>query len=113
MTAVRRLADAAEQRVDDIRDQYAGDGEHPVGSYAVLLGTYGGMVATLGACVARRQHLPDRFDGRDFVLLGIATQKLSRLVAKDAVGAAVRAPFTRFEESTGEGEVHEEVRGSG
>ena len=113
MTAVRKIAEAAEQRVDDVREQYAPEGEHPIGSYAVLLSVYGAIVATLGLVVAKRRKLPERFDGRDYALLGVATQKLSRLVAKDAVGAAVRAPFTRFEEATGEAEVHEEVRGSG
>ncbi|MEY2420987.1 MAG: hypothetical protein QOI95_1054 [Acidimicrobiaceae bacterium] len=116
MTAVRKIAEiaeAAEQRVDDIRSEYAPEGEHPIGSYAVLLATYGTMTAALGALVAKRRKLPARFDGRDYVLLGVATQKLSRLVAKDSVGAAIRAPFTRFEGATGEAEVQEKVRGSG
>jgi hypothetical protein len=113
MTALRRIAEAAEQQVDEVRNEYAPDGEHPIGSYALLLATYGTMVAALGALVAKRRTLPKRFDGRDYLLLGVATQKLSRLVAKDSVGAAIRAPFTRFEEAEGEAEVHEEVRGSG
>jgi hypothetical protein len=113
MTAVRKIAEAAEQRVDDVRQEYAPEGEHPIGSYAVLLSVYGAMVAALGLVVAKRRKLPERFDGRDYVLLGVATQKLSRLVSKDSVGAAIRAPFTRFEAAAGEAEVHEEVRGSG
>jgi hypothetical protein len=35
------------------------------------------------------------------------------LVAKDAVTAVIRAPFTRYEEPAGEGEVNESVRGHG
>jgi hypothetical protein len=113
MTAVRRVAEAAEHQVDELRRDYAPQGEHPIGSYAVLLGTYGSIVSVLSLLVAKRRALPNRFDARDYLLLGVATQKLSRLVTKDAVGAAIRAPFTRFEEATGEAEVREEVRGSG
>src|SRR4051794_15033656 len=113
MTAARELFDSAEERLDRVRSAYAPDGDHPIGSYGVLLGVYGGMVTALAALTVRRRSLPHRFDGRDYVLLALATHKLSRLVTKDAVGAAVRAPFTQFEEALGEGEVHEEVRGSG
>ncbi|MEY2402956.1 MAG: hypothetical protein QOD38_507 [Acidimicrobiaceae bacterium] len=113
MTAVRKIAEAAEQRVDEVRQAYAPEGEHPIGSYGVLLAVYGSMVSALALLVAKRRRLPERVDARDLVLLGVATQKLSRLVSKDAVGAAVRAPFTRFEGVVGEAEVHEEVRGSG
>jgi hypothetical protein len=113
MTAVRKIAEAAEQRVEDVRREYAPEGEHPIGSYAVLMAVYGAMVAVFGALVVKKRKLPERFDSRDYLLLGVATQKLSRLVAKDSVGAAIRAPFTRFEEATGEGEVQEQVRGSG
>ena len=47
------------------------------------------------------------------MLLGAATAKLSRLVAKDRVLAVVRAPFTRFDEDTQRGEVSESARGTG
>jgi hypothetical protein len=46
-------------------------------------------------------------------LIGVATHKLSRLVAKDTVTAPLRAPFTEFHGSQGEGELAEEVRGRG
>jgi hypothetical protein len=113
MTAVRKLIRTADERWDEVRTAYAPEGEHPIGSYGVLMATYGGMATVLGFITARRRALPERLDGRDVLLLGVATQKLSRLVAKDAVGAAIRAPFTQFEDVAGEGEVHERVRGSG
>jgi hypothetical protein len=113
VTAVRELAESAHERLEDVRREYAPVGEHPIGGYAVLLATYGTLVAVLAALVARTRRLPERFALGDYALLGVATQKMSRLVAKDAVAAAVRAPFTRFEEATGAAEVHEEVRGSG
>ena len=49
----------------------------------------------------------------DFVLLGIGTHKLSRIVAKDRVTAPLRAPFTEFKSSAGSGEVEEDTRGTG
>lgn len=113
MTAVRELAEVAQERLDEVRHEYAPEGEHPIGGYAVLLATYGSVVAVLGAIVGRKKQLPERFPLRDYALLGVATQKASRLIAKDAVAAAVRAPFTRFEAATGAAEVQEEVRGRG
>jgi uncharacterized protein DUF1360 len=49
----------------------------------------------------------------DLVLAGIATNKISRLLAKDKVAGFVRAPFTRFQERAGHGEVEEAPRGRG
>jgi hypothetical protein len=46
-------------------------------------------------------------------MAGIATQKVSRLIAKDKVTSFVRAPFTRFQEKAGHGEVEEQPRGTG
>jgi hypothetical protein len=47
------------------------------------------------------------------VLIGAASHKLSRLVTKDKITAFARAPFTRYEEPGGPGEVEERPRGSG
>jgi hypothetical protein len=49
----------------------------------------------------------------DVVLLAIATHKLSRLLAKDAVTSPLRAPFTHFEGPAGEAELNESPRGHG
>lgn len=57
--------------------------------------------------------MPVRPAWSDLALISVATHRLSRLVTKDSVTAVVRAPFTRFEEPAGEGEVNEEVRGTG
>lgn len=46
----------------------------------------------------------------DIALLGVATHKLSRILAKDFVTAPLRAPFTRREDHEGAGEVHDEPR---
>ena len=95
-------------------DAYRAGEERPLGSYLGTMGVYGSTVAALvgiGAATGRR--LPDRVAPYDVALLGIATHKLSRLIAKDTVTAPLRAPFTRFEGPQGQAELHEEVRGHG
>jgi hypothetical protein len=47
------------------------------------------------------------------LLMVLATHKLSRIVAKDRVTAPFRAPFARFEEFDGAGELEEDARGHG
>jgi hypothetical protein len=49
----------------------------------------------------------------DVALLAVATHKLSRLLAKDAVTSPLRAPFTRVEGPAGEAELNENPRGHG
>ncbi|MCU1491374.1 MAG: hypothetical protein JWM85_2779 [Acidimicrobiaceae bacterium] len=49
----------------------------------------------------------------DLLIYGLATEHLSRLVTKDSVTSVLRRPFTSFEKATGEGEVKEEVIGTG
>jgi hypothetical protein len=97
-----------------IQRDYADGQDRPLGGYALIMGAY---TAVLGAFAAvgraRGARLPDRFGVQDTVLLCVATHKASRLLAKDAVTSPVRAPFTRYEEPAGEGEVNESVRGTG
>ena len=49
----------------------------------------------------------------DLLLYGLATEHLSRVITKDSVTAVLRAPFARFKEAAGEGEVNEEVVSDG
>jgi hypothetical protein len=86
-------------------------GQRPLAGYAVLSGAFAAALA--GGLLAAPRPLPERLDLRDVVLGGIATHKLSRLIAKDKVTSFVRAPFTRFQEASGHGEVEEEPRGTG
>jgi hypothetical protein len=89
--------------------------EHrPLAAYAGLAAAFGGAFG--GALVALRasgRELPERPAAGDIALLGVATHKVSRLLAKDKVTSFLRAPFTRYEQSTGQGEVLEEARGRG
>jgi hypothetical protein len=97
-----------------LASHYAPGQERPLGSYAILTGVYGfGMAGSLIALHARGRELPERLTTRDVLLIGIATHKLSRLIAKDRVTSFIRAPFTRFQEASGQGEVEEEPCGHG
>src|ERR671932_948774 len=73
----------------------------PLVSYGVLTAAFNGLFAG-GVLAARsRKRLPERFSGGDALLLGAATAKMTRLIAKDRVTSVLRAPFTRFQEDTG------------
>jgi hypothetical protein len=95
--------------------EYAADDEHrPLGGYAVLTTTFAACLAG-GLIAARRSghELPERIGVQDVLLAGVATHKLSRLITKDKVTGVARAPFTRFQEKSGHGEVEEAARGRG
>jgi hypothetical protein len=90
-------------------------GEHrPLAGYAVLTTTF--VTALGGALVGLRatgREMPERPTVGDVVLMGVATHKVSRLLSKDKVTSFLRAPFTRYQEASGHGEVEEQARGTG
>ena len=111
-----QLATAAEHVghvIEREQQEHANGAERPLGGYVALLATYLTMVVTLGLVVKRRRRLPARPAASDLALVAVATHKVSRMLAKDSVLAAVRMPFTRYEEPAGLGEVNESVRGNG
>ena len=81
-------------------------------SYAALTALFSGSVASF-LFFRRRSHLPAQLSLTDLLLLGLATQKLSRLTTRSKVMMPVRAPFTQDPHRTGSGEVEETPRGSG
>jgi hypothetical protein len=88
---------------DDTHDRIPG--------YAGALAVFGASVVT--AAIAGRaadRELPERFRTRDLVLGAVATQKFTRILAKDAVTTPIRAPFTEFEKPLGSGEVQDRAR---
>lgn len=89
--------------------------EHrPLAGYSTLTAIF--AVAFAGGLTAanrRRGGLPARYRVSDVVMAGIATHKLTRRITKDKVTGIFRAPFVRFVEPDGHGEVHEEPRGEG
>jgi hypothetical protein len=92
---------------------YAPGEERPLAPYLVMTGAFGALLAgSLGAAKALGREV-DRPGAVDIVLAGLATQKVSRLLAKDKVTSFIRAPFTRFDEPSGHGELSEAPRGTG
>jgi hypothetical protein len=94
---------------------YASSDERPpLGPYAALSAVFlGGCAAFLVATRRRGVDLPERISTRDLVTIGVATHKLSRLIAKDKVTSFLRAPFRRYEGKAGPAELSEEARGEG
>lgn len=85
----------------------------PLRGYETVMGTYALLSSGAIAALAARRGRLRRFDLRTLAQLTLATQHLSRLIAKDSVVAPLRAPFTEFEGAAGEGEVNERAVGSG
>ena len=85
----------------------------PLAAYGAIAAAFNGALAAGLIAAKRADRLPERYRAGDVALLVGATAKLSRLIAKDRVTSVIRAPFTRFEEDSGYGEVSEEARGTG
>ncbi len=93
---------------------YKGGDEMPLAGYATLLGIYNAaFLALLLAAENSENGLPERINLADLLLLGAATHKLSRVIAKDRVTSPLRAPFTEYVEAAGQSEIKEKVRGRG
>jgi Protein of unknown function (DUF1360) len=84
---------------------------------------YGGLTAFHAAALAgfiawrkrSGRELPERIGLADVVLLGLATQRTSRAIAKDKVTAPLRMPLTSHEgtDDAAPGEVEESPKGGG
>ena len=109
MHEVTSTATRVAERISDEYDRP----DRPLGGYLAIMAGYGALMTGAAAFLARDKRLPDRLRLSDGVLLSVATHKLSRTLAKDAVASPLRAPFTRFKGAAGPGEVNEDVRGEG
>src|SRR4051812_32632076 len=98
----------------DLTAGYAPRGEdRPLAAYGGLTAAFGVALAAAMACLhAAGRELPERPRASDLLLAAVATHKVSRLLAKDRVTSFVRAPFTRYQEAAGHGEIEEQPRGS-
>ena len=89
------------------------DQHRPLGAYTALIAAFNGLAAAGLLAAHRAGRLPERFAAGDLALAGVATYRLSRLIARDRVTSGLRAPFTRFQDDAGHGEVDEAARGRG
>lgn len=87
--------------------------EQLLAEYGAMLAFYLAGVAMLTRVAVDQDRFPRKFSVLDLALLGIATHKLSRIVAKDRITGVLRAPFVSYVRSAGAGEVEEEPRGRG
>ena len=85
------------------------DDPRPLKGYLQLMGAYGLGSALLAVSLRNRSERVRPLTPMNLVLYAIATEHLSRVLTKDSVTAVLRAPFTKFKEPAGEGEVNEEV----
>jgi hypothetical protein len=99
---------ALEQAVEGHADE-----ERPLGPYLGLTGVFASTYGALLLAAERSNRLPARVGVSDLALMGVATHKLSRLLAKDRVTSFLRAPFTEYQKPSGHGEVEEKPRGHG
>ncbi len=106
--APQRGYEAGVDSLEAHSDQY-----RPLGAYVALMAAFNALAAGGLVAAAKAGRLPERIGAGDLALGAVATYKLSRLLAKDRVTSGLRAPFTRFQEDSGHGEVEEAARGTG
>jgi hypothetical protein len=108
------MLSSVRDRFADLRSRYAPHEHRPLDGYAAAMSGFGVLAASMAvAAKATGRPIPERPSTQDVVLISIATHKLSRLIAKDAVTSPLRAPFTRYAEPAGAAELNEEVRDEG
>jgi hypothetical protein len=97
-----------------LTSHYAPGTERPLAAYGAIIATYTACVGTsLIALRARRGQIAERPAFQDVAMIGVASYKLSRRIAKDKVTSFVRAPFTQYQEPGAPGEVEERPYGHG
>jgi hypothetical protein len=95
-------------------DDYSPHEHRPLGGYTALAsGFAAAFVGSLIAAKRSRGELPERYGLWDLVMVGTATHKISRTITKERVTSFIRAPFVRYQEAAGFGELDEQPRGRG
>ncbi len=92
---------------------YSSNEERPLRAYAVLaviFNAFGGGFLLLVRRLGLTSELAKQAIPGNLVLLGVATHKLSRLIAKDGVTSPLRAPFATYDGQASGPEVIERPR---
>jgi hypothetical protein len=91
-------------------EEYSQGADRPLGAYLGGMAIYSSLVVGVGA-LARKQDRPlPCLSPYEVALVTAATHKLTRLVTKESITSALRAPFTRYQGVSGPAELSEEVR---
>lgn len=105
---------SVEDLTREARDAFEGYAEPhkrpPFRMYAGLTAVFNAGFAGALYAARRQRRLPEQISAQDLVLIGTASHKLSRLVAKDKVTSFLRAPFTEYQGRAGPAEVEERAR---
>jgi len=108
------MLDTVRARMTHAVRGYAVHEHRPLDGYLTAMAAFGGLAAALSAASrVTGRRAPERPELADVVLVSLATHKLSRLLAKDAVVSPLRAPFARYVGPAGDAELNEEVRDEG
>ena len=91
-------------------EEYAQGAVRPLGAYLGGMAIYSGLVAGLGGLARKQRWVLPCASPFEVVLVTVATHKLARLVTKESITSALRAPFTRYKGVSGPAELSEEVR---
>ncbi len=92
---------------------YCNGEDRPLGGYVLVMAVFGALVAGAAGLAGATGRKPPQLGPFDLLLIALGTHKLSRTISKDAVTSPLRAPFTRYQDNGGPGEVNEEVRSTG
>ena len=102
-----------EQTTQAEADNYRNGEERPLSGYVAAMMAFALLVAIAASVAALTgRSLPRRIGAYDLLLITAGTHKLSRTLSKTAATSPLRAPFTRYQDTAGPGELKEEVRKS-
>jgi Protein of unknown function (DUF1360) len=90
--------------------EYRNGEDRPLGGYLKLMSVYAAGTGSALLAAKKLGRDPVRLTPWDAVQLSVATHRLSRTIAKDAVTSPLRAPFTVYHGVSAPSELHEEVR---
>jgi hypothetical protein len=108
------LSDAVKEIPNPAEGYAPAEKRPPLVPYLGFMSIFGALVSAALALAKRRgRELPDRVPAGQLLLVGTASHKVSRLLAKDKVTSPLRAPFTELEGSGGPAEFEERSRGTG
>lgn len=100
-------------KLAEVTARYRRGHDRPLGSYGAIDAIYVGLLGAVGL-VARHQRRPlPRLSPQDIALIGVATHRLSRTIAKDPIASPIRMPFTEYAGTAAPAELHEEVVAGG